>query len=59
MIGCSTNTAKRRVHSLFRQGCMLYDLIPTMPEQRLLPLIERFAEMLTEVSVFADTFGAV
>jgi hypothetical protein len=30
-----------------------------MPEQRLLPLIERFAEMLTEVSVFADTFGAV
>ena len=27
-----TNTAKRRVHSLFRQGCMLYDLIPTMPE---------------------------
>jgi hypothetical protein len=25
---------------------MLYDLIPTMPEQRLLPLIERFAEML-------------
>ena len=23
-----TNTTKRRVHSLFRQGCMLYDLIP-------------------------------
>ena len=29
-----TNTAKRRVHSLFRQGCMLYDLIPTMPEDQ-------------------------
>jgi hypothetical protein len=52
-----SNTTKRRTHSLFRQGCMLYDLIPTMPEQRLLPLIERFAEMLAEVPVFADTFG--
>ena len=38
-----SNTTKRRTHSLFRQGCMLYELIPTMPELRLLPLIERFA----------------
>ena len=38
-----SNTTKRRTHSLFRQGCMLYELIPTMPEVRLLPLIERFA----------------
>jgi hypothetical protein len=54
-----SNTTKRRTHSLFRQGCMLYDLIPTMPEQRLLPLIERFAEMLAEIPVFADTFGTL
>jgi hypothetical protein len=54
-----SNTTKRRTHSLFRQGCMLYDLIPTMPDKRLLPLIEKFAEMLAEVPVFADTFGAV
>jgi hypothetical protein len=40
------NTAKRRTHSLFRQGCMLYDLIPTMPETRLRPLIEMFRQML-------------
>src|SRR5271166_4878166 len=26
-----SNTSKRRTHSLFRQGCMLYELIPTMP----------------------------
>lgn len=26
------NTAKHRTHSRFRQGSMLYDLIPTMPE---------------------------
>ena len=54
-----SNTAKRRTHSLFRQGCMLYDLIPTMPEHRLRPLVERFAAMLAEVKLFADTFGAV
>jgi hypothetical protein len=33
-----SNTSKTRTHSLFRQGCMLYDLIPNMPEHRLLPL---------------------
>jgi hypothetical protein len=54
-----SNTAKRRTHSLFRQGCMLYELIPTMPETRLLPLIERFAAMLAEVPTFADTFGPI
>ena len=54
-----SNTAKHRTHSLFRQGCMLYELIPTMPEPRLLPLVERFAAMLAEIPVFADTFGPV
>jgi hypothetical protein len=54
-----SNTTKRRTHSLFRQGCMLYDLIPTMPDKRLIPLIEKFGAMLAEVPVFANTFGAV
>ena len=54
-----TNTTKRRTHSLFRQGSMLYDLIPTMPEHRLIPLVERFAAMIAELPVFADTFGPV
>jgi hypothetical protein len=52
-----SNTTPRRTHSLFRQGCMLYELISTMPELRLLPLIKRFAAMLAELPVFADTFG--
>ena len=30
-----SNTSKTRTHSLFRQGCMLYELIPTMPDIRL------------------------
>jgi hypothetical protein len=54
-----TNTAKRRVHSLFRQGCMLYDLIPTMPDARLRPLMQRFSQMLQNQPLFADVFGSV
>ena len=54
-----TNTVKRRVHSLFHQGCMLYDLIPMMPEPRLRPLMHRFSQMLHEQPLFADVFGPV
>lgn len=54
-----TSTTKRRVHSLFRQGCLLYDLIPTMPEQRLRPLIEKYAELLSQNKLFNQTFGIV
>jgi len=54
-----SNTAKRRTHSLFRQGCMLYELMPNMSEDRLLPLVETFVSMLAEVPVFAETFGIV
>ena len=52
-----SNTTKRRTHSLFRQGCMLYELIPTMPEARLRPLIECFAALMVEQPVFAHVFG--
>ena len=54
-----TDTAKRRVHSLFRQGCMLYGLIPTMPETRLRPLMQRFSLMLQDQPLFADVFGPI
>jgi hypothetical protein len=54
-----SNTSKRRTHSLFRQGSMLYDLMATMPEERLGPLLERFSAMLGEVPVFARVYGAV
>jgi len=54
-----SNTTKRRTHSLFRQGYLLYELIPTMPEHRLLPLVERFTAMIAELPVFADTFGPI
>ncbi len=54
-----SNTTKRRTHSLFRQGSMLYELIPTMPEHRLGPLVEQFAHMLVAQPVFSEMFGAV
>ncbi len=54
-----SNTTKRRTHSLLRQGCLLYNLIPTMPELRLLPLVERFAAMLAKLPVSADASGPI
>ena len=54
-----SNTSKRRTHSLFRQGCLLYDLIPNMPEHRLRPLVEKYAELLNQNSLFTQTFGIV
>ena len=54
-----SNTSKKRTHSLFRQGAMLYELIPMMPEPRLRPLLQRFGAMLLEVPVFAGVYGAI
>ena len=54
-----SSTVRRRVHSLFRQGCMLYELIPTMPEIRLRPLMEKFAALLFAQPLFADVFGPI
>ena len=54
-----TNTSKRRQHSLLRQGCMVYDLIPTMPERWLLPLMQAFSQMLDQQPLFNRTLGFV
>jgi hypothetical protein len=54
-----SNTVKTRTHSLFRQGCMLYDLIPNMPEHRLTPLINRYAQILQQSRVVTETFAIV
>jgi hypothetical protein len=54
-----SNTVKTRTHSLFRQGCMLYDLIPNMPEHRLRPLMERYVELLQQSRVSSDAFAII
>ena len=54
-----SNTTKRRTHCLLRQGIMLFQLIPTMPEHRLLPLVDKFAEFLNAQTVFVEIFGVI
>ena len=54
-----TNTTRRRTHSLFRQGSMLYELMSNMTDYLLLPLIKRFAQMLAAQPLFAQMFGAI
>ena len=53
------NTAKHRTHSLFRQGLHYYRSIPNMPEHRLRPLIERFAQLVREQQVCVEIFGII
>ena len=48
-----SNTSKRRVHSLFHQGCLYYAAIPTMPGARLTALLERFQAGLDQNPVTA------
>src|SRR6201995_2494116 len=52
-----SNTSKTRTHSLFRQGCMLYELIPNMPEHRLTPLIAALAKAVSQTSAFSGLFA--
>jgi hypothetical protein len=54
-----TNTTKRRVHSLFTQGCRYYQLLPTMKEFRLRPLLETFGQLVLEQPVFANIYGLI
>jgi hypothetical protein len=52
-----SNTSKTRTHSLFRQGCMLYELIPNMPEHRRTPLMAKFAEAVSRSGLFPLAIG--
>jgi hypothetical protein len=53
------NTSKKRAHSLFRQGCMCYELIPNMPEQRLQPLMRAFGTMVRSQPACREIFAIV
>ena len=52
-----TSTTKRRTHSLFRQGALLYDLLPNMPEVRLRPLMLKYAELIERQPLCRELFG--
>jgi len=47
-----SNTSKKRTLSLFRQGLRWYQLIPTMPKDRLKLLMKHFAEIIHEKQIF-------
>ncbi|OJH37114.1 IS4 family transposase [Cystobacter ferrugineus] len=53
------NAVKTRTYSLFRQGCEYYQAIPMMPEEQLMPLLERFAQILGEQPIFREVFGPI
>ena len=48
------NTVKRRTHSLFRQGLMLYHHLPNWPEDRIRPLMRSETCSCGCVEVFGD-----
>lgn len=50
------NTVKRRTHSLFRQGCLLYDWLPRMPPKYFEPLVCAFAQTLQHHHHLAPVF---
>jgi hypothetical protein len=53
------NTVKHRTHSLFRQGCILYDWLPKMREDLLRPLMELFSQRLREQRALTAVFDVV
>jgi Transposase DDE domain len=46
-----------RQYSRFRQGQMLFDLIPTMDQQRLRILLQRFGQLLREHTLLSQVLG--
>ncbi|WP_434299604.1 hypothetical protein [Corallococcus exiguus] len=53
------NTVKRRTHSLFTQGTYYFMAMPRMSDERLRPLVERFAQLVREHAVFREAFGLI
>jgi hypothetical protein len=51
------NTSKKRMYSLLRQGILYYNQIPNMPDDRLAPLMNRFAELLAQHTLFRKVLG--
>jgi hypothetical protein len=46
-----------RQYSRFRQGQMLFALIPTMPQKRLRTLLQRFGQLLREHALLSQVLG--
>ena len=53
------NTAKSRTMSLYSQGCCWYRAIPTMREEKLVPLMTEFGRLLSEHAALREIFGLI
>ena len=53
------NTVTKRTHSLFRQGCIWFALLPNAPAHRRHLILNKFDELLREQKFFADLFGVL
>lgn len=53
------NTAKTRTMSLFNQGTYWYRAIPNMREERLVPLMREFGQLVSDHAVFRELFGLI
>ena len=53
------NTAKKRTHSLFRQGLYWYAAIPNMPDDWLRPLMDAFTCILQEHAILCAIYGVI
>jgi hypothetical protein len=53
------NTVKRRTHSLFRQGQMVYELIPRMKEEWLNKIMNAFGAQIQERRSLSMVFSVV
>jgi Transposase DDE domain len=51
------NTSKKRTYSLLRQGILYYNQIPAMPDDRLAPLMNQFAELLAQHALSRKVLG--
>ena len=54
-----SNTVTKRTHSLFRQGCVWFDLLPNSQPHRRHILLNKFDELLGEQKFFAELFGVL
>lgn len=53
------NTAKKRTHSLFRQGSYWYGAIPEMRDDWLANLMKAFDEIVSEHAIFEEVYALI
>jgi hypothetical protein len=53
------NTVKTRSHSLLNQGLFYFEWLATMSDERALPLLQKFDELIRQQATFREVFGLI